>query len=389
MPVIAGLVSPELSTHLPVQLEAMARRLRRDPFQPGEQRVAGRAALLGIGRAEERVLSVREGVWLALAGDNVQQDELARQLRYAGRRTDGIRTPSDLVLELFLAFGPRCVAQLNGSYALAIWEEDQQRLTLVRDRLGSANLYIWQDGPRLAFGSEYRGFAALPGFPTAVDEAAVADLISYHQVMAGRTFFRAVRMLPPGSQLVWQDGRSTIESHWQWMDAWGSAGGARTDLVDAFAGHLHEAVRRRLQPNTALLLTGGLDSRSIAGMAKKADPTLALQTVTVGPEHATDVRIAAQIAAELGYAHTRLPLQDDYLALYAARAAWRAEGKLNAYAAWIYAAEAYLRRQGIRHVLTGVIGNPVSGRHYPAEFAMLINRAQVVKMLEVVKHARR
>lgn len=364
MPGITGLVTDD-PTQPRMEIERMIRPLQRRETHRADRFAGEYAALAAISLDDTRALSQRNGVWLALAGAVVEEAELFSRLRHYDGPVGSVETQSDLLLELYLAFGLTGVINLNGSYALAIWETRDRKLTLVRDRLGTANLYTWHAPDRLMFASEYKAITWHPQFDKRIDEAALTDFFTYNQVMLDRTFFADVRMLPPGGVLVYQHGRATVRSEWNLtFEPRADATLSDDEWADAFAEHLAAAVKRRLQPNTCLFLTGGLDSRSIAGMARKMNPDLPVQTVTVGWQDGTDARVARSIAAALGFPHHRIALSGDYLARYAAICAWRAEGKLNAFGSWIYAGEEYLREMGFTSAMTGVFGNPVSGRHF-------------------------
>ncbi|HZW04534.1 MAG TPA: asparagine synthase-related protein, partial [Anaerolineaceae bacterium] len=389
MPGIAGLVTTD-PTPSRSEIERMIRPLQRLASHRADRYAADCAALAAISPDGERALSHRGGVWLGLAGAVVEETELYARLRRHDGFVGPVETQADLLLELYLAYGLPGVINLNGSYALAVWEEQDDRLTLVRDRLGTANLYTWSRPGRLMFASEYKAITWHPDFNKRIDEVALTDFFTYHQVMLDRTFFTDVRMLPPGGALIVQAGRVTLHSHWDLTFGPRDQPALTPDgWVDAFAERLAVAVKRRMQPHACLFLTGGLDSRSIAGMAQKVAPEQPLQTATVGSQAGTDAQVARGIAAALGYPHALVELSGDYLARYAAQCAWRAEGKLNAFGSWIYAGEDYLHARGLRAAMTGVFGNPVSGRHFPDILAFVRSEGQMRWAMEAAFSSRK
>lgn len=369
MPAIIGVVGRS-GDESPERLRMMIRPLRRNPAWGVDQVQITNGGLAAIRRDEGPAVASSAGVWLAVNGTVFQQDDLVRRLKAAGRPVPPDAPLSRILLEYFLAFGPTALTGLNGSYALAVWEEAPQRLTLINDRYGTANLYYWHTPGRLAFASEYKAIAAHPDFSGSIDEIALADFLIFRQVNSDRTFFNEIRSVPPASVLIYQQDTLRIEDHWdlpvgQYRRTFVSRMATTEDIVFEWAHHLENAVRRQSFPETCLLITAGLDSRLLAACFKQVNPQLDLTTTTIGVDGCREIEIGRQVAAALGYAHEQLLIDTTYLARHAAQAAWRGEGKLNAFAAWIYRQESYLLENGLRYAMTGILGNAISGRYFP------------------------
>src|SRR5690606_13641632 len=136
---------------------------------------------------------------------------------------------------------------------------------IARDRLGIKPVYYWQSGAALAFASEIKAFAALPGFSASVDPDALADYLAVGYAVAPRTIFAGVSKLPPASLLVWENGRVETRSYWS----------PPTDVDHALsAGEWAERIRAELERAVAdpmvsdvrlgAFLSGGIDSSAVA-----------------------------------------------------------------------------------------------------------------------------
>jgi asparagine synthase (glutamine-hydrolysing) len=298
----------------------------------------------------------------------------------------GGMTLAETLLERYRLHGERGLYRLNGSYVIAVWDEDAQRLTLVCDELGAGSLAYWPRPDGLLFASELKSIAWHPGLPLAVNETAVADFFLRDMIIGERTWLQDVHMLPAGGVATWHAGQFEVHSYWDLPVGEYRAADPQT-VGRGWADSIRAAVGRALTERNALLVTAGLDSRVIAEAARQVRPDLTLQTASIGRHGCIDVRYGAQIAAELRYPHAHLPLGTDYLEHYAGRAAWRAEGRLNAYAAWIYAAEPWLQEVEADRVLTGLFGNTVEGRIFPAGMAEAESAAQGERVLRgLVEH---
>jgi len=78
-------------------------------------------------------------VLITFNGEIYNYRELRNQLQADGSRFT-TRTDTEVILEAYKRWGVEAFTRLNGMFALAIWDRDQQRLVLARDRLGEKPL---------------------------------------------------------------------------------------------------------------------------------------------------------------------------------------------------------------------------------------------------------
>ena len=87
---------------------------------------------------------------------------------------------------------------LNGMFAIALWDRREQALHLVRDRLGIKPLFAAQFGDRIFFASELKSFHAARAFALEIDPSSVASFLRFGYVPAPHSIYRGVRKLMPG-----------------------------------------------------------------------------------------------------------------------------------------------------------------------------------------------
>jgi asparagine synthase (glutamine-hydrolysing) len=218
-----------------------------------------------------------------------------------------------------------------GMFALAVWDRQDRRLTLARDRLGEKPL-VWacHEGT-FAFASQPAALHRLPRFTPTVDPDALAAFLRHGQVPGERTIHREVRSLPPGTLLeidLDADGRvSTAPEPEVWWSFDGVAREGRATrlrgddraLADAVEASVAAAVTRQLIADVPLgaFLSGGVDSSLIVAMMRSATAG-PVRTFTIGfAEHGFDEADHARaVALHLGTEHTELRLgPSDALAL--------------------------------------------------------------------------
>jgi len=190
-------------------------------------------------------------------------------------------TDADLILEAYRRWGTECPERLVGTYAFAVWDATRHRVFLARDRIGVRPLYyhLGSDGT-FVFGSELKSVFASGIVKPVVREARVAEFLAKEAGDIEATFFEGVLRLPPAhAMVVYADGRSQQRRYWS-LDP-----EAECRLPDdaayeeRFAEVFTEAVRCRQQTGvpTGVLLSGGLDSSSVACVARS------LRSASEGP----------------------------------------------------------------------------------------------------------
>jgi asparagine synthase (glutamine-hydrolysing) len=251
-------------------------------------------------------------------GELYNTPELRRELEARGYRYQG-HSDTEVLLTAFMEWGKDCVLRLNGIFAFAIWNEEEQSLFMARDRLGVKPLFYTRRGSAFIFGSELKALLAHPAVPPEVDAEGLAEIFA---LSPGRTpghgIFRGVRELRPGHCLVYNRRGTHIFRYWALESH------PHLDDLETTAhkvGHLlQDAVRRQLVADVPVctLLSGGLDSSAITAFAAAAfrqDSTEPLRTFSVDYmdndlyfrpnqfEPDTDARWTERVAHFLGSRH--------------------------------------------------------------------------------------
>lgn len=182
----------------------------------------------------------------------------------------GFRTRSDteVLLVGYLHWGADVVQHLNGMYAFAVWDEQEQTLLLARDRLGIKPLFYAAVNGGLIFGSEPKALLAHPEVVAEVDATGLAELFALPRARTpGHAVYRGLNELRPGCVVVGGASGWTERPYWS-LEA--------RPHTDGFAETVAE-VRRRLvaiigrqvvaDVEIGTLLSGGIDSSAITALA--------------------------------------------------------------------------------------------------------------------------
>ena len=214
---------------------------------------------------------------------------------------------TEVLLAMFEQYGPDCLHQLNGMFAIAIWDTLEKSLFLARDRLGKKPLYIWRHGNKMAFASEIKALLEVPGVERKLQLDAVKDYFVYQYVPDPKSIFENIEKLAPGHYM--QINASGDVSVNQWWDV--SFATTRSDPEDELVDELHalinDSVQLRMISDVPLgaFLSGGVDSSAVVGYMAKHSAT-PVATCAVGfDSEAHDESAFARVVAELFHTNHR------------------------------------------------------------------------------------
>ena len=235
---------------------------------PGAGLAVKRLKIIDLATGDQPIGNEDGSVTVVYNGEIYNFLRLREKLVSNGHR---FRTQSDteVIVHLYEDKGDAFLEDLNGMFALALWDDRQKRLVLARDRLGIKPLYYRWDGERLAFASEVKGILADAEVPRAVDPYALRDYLTFQNVFGDKTLFEGVRQLEPGKTLVAEGGRVTVRPYWDL--AFRPEAGDAGAFARRYGELLEESVRMQMISDVPLgsHLSGGIDSSSVVRIAAK------------------------------------------------------------------------------------------------------------------------
>jgi asparagine synthase (glutamine-hydrolysing) len=211
-------------------------------------------------------------LWIVYNGEIFNYPELRQGLVSRGHRFT-TSTDTEVILHLYEELGERCVEELNGQFAFAIWDSRRSELFLARDRLGILPLHYLEWNGSILFASEIKALFAAPGVSRRLDPIALDQVFTFWAPLPGTTPFFGVRELPAGHWLKADVSGTAVRKYWELpfvgKDGWNEAG--EDALVQEAGAIIRDAVRIRLRADVPVgcYLSGGLDSSGITTLAAK------------------------------------------------------------------------------------------------------------------------
>lgn len=204
-------------------------------------------------------------IGMVYSGEAYNYRELRDQLRSLGHtfRTD---SDTEVVLHGYLEWGESVVDHLNGMYAFAIWDQREEKLVMVRDRLGIKPFYYYPTPDGVLFGSEPKAILANPLARKVVDLDGVRELFAMTKA-PGWSMWKGMYEVLPGT-LIRVD-RTGVHPRTYWRLNAVEHTDDQSKTVDRVRELLTDIVDRQLISDvpSCVLLSGGLDSSAISGLA--------------------------------------------------------------------------------------------------------------------------
>ncbi|MBX6330361.1 MAG: asparagine synthase (glutamine-hydrolyzing) [Gemmatimonadaceae bacterium] len=331
---ICGIVHRDPAASIdPAELAAMCDIiLHRGPddggqhVEPGVGLGSRRLAIVDLSPRGHMPMSTDDGRYhIVYNGEVYNAAELRSALEGRGH-TFRSRSDTEVVLQLYAAHGPAMLDQLNGMFAIAIWDSRERTLFLARDRLGIKPLYYVHDGDTLRFASEQKALFA-GGVVPRLDPAAWEELVCFRYVAGEATPYAGVRRLLPGHYLLWRDGAVRTRRWWRLAERVAELRAAPADdaLSPWYRATFDDAVRLRRISDVpvGVLLSGGLDSGTVAAsLAAQAGGGVHSFTVSFGEAGFDEAPLARQVADRWGLVYHDIRVAEAELLPRLLRATW-------------------------------------------------------------------
>ncbi len=279
-----------------------------------------RLAIVDLSPAgQQPMMSASSRYMLVFNGEIYNHQELRDRLQGEGA-APAWRGHSDTesLLAAIEAWGlERAISACVGMFAVALWDRQERRLTLVRDRFGEKPLYWAQTRRGIVFGSELKALlgSGMLDQPRLSTEAA-AELLRFNNIPAPRTAFEGVFKLEPGCMMTFATPAAAPVSrpYWRAVDAWrdGKAApfkGSTDEAIAEVERLLKQSIRGQMIADVPLgaFLSGGIDSSTVVALmqAQSAKP---VRTFSIGfqEEAFNEADVAREVARRLGTQHEEL-----------------------------------------------------------------------------------
>ncbi|HUZ45579.1 MAG TPA: asparagine synthase (glutamine-hydrolyzing) [Terriglobia bacterium] len=238
-----------------------------------------RLSIIDLETGDQPLSNEAGDVTLVFNGEIYNYRELWKELLGRGHR---FKTQSDgeVIAHLYEEKGTDFVRDLNGMFAIALWDGAAKRLVLARDRAGEKPLYYWQKEGAIVFASEIKAILEYPGVSRRLDPEAVAQYFFYGYFPSPRSVYAEIKKLPAAHVLVVQGGNARTECYWNLRNYMCTPEQRALfpkqakEVCVELRERLREAAVSRLVSDVPLgiFLSGGLDSSTVVATMSELLP---------------------------------------------------------------------------------------------------------------------
>lgn len=195
-------------------------------------------------------------------------------------------SPEELLAAGWRQWGPELPSRLRGDFAMLVWDRERGEGLLARDQLGVRSLFLHESSGNLSFATEIRHLLALLRRRPAPDPVSVAHWLAGGYRPGSSTLYTEIRRLDPGAVLLLDHNGICEKPYWtpRFTEPLSAS---EPQLAAQVRAALDRAVSRRIASNglTGVLMSGGLDSSSVAAVAATQAPGRVLAYSAEFPDH--------------------------------------------------------------------------------------------------------
>src|SRR6266516_1306420 len=230
-----------------------------------------RLAIIDLVTGEQPVFNEDKTVAVILNGEIYNYRELRTRLEKLGHM---FRSTSDteVLPHLYEEYETEMVQHLNGMFAFALWDAQHRRLFVARDRFGEKPLYWGIFEGTLLFASEPKVLLAHPSVHPGLNLDALRQYLSFDYIPAPLSIYEGIQKLPAAHTLTLENAPVDIQCYWRLSYKTQTPVPTEREAAEHLEGLLADSVSMRLVSDVPLgvLLSGGVDSSTVAAMAVRA-----------------------------------------------------------------------------------------------------------------------
>jgi len=260
-------------------------------------------------------------VVISFNGEIYNHGEIRAELLSRGRKTWFTdHSDTEVVLRAYEEWGIDCITRFRGMFAIAVWDQNERALWLVRDRSGIKPLYFSLQADRLLFASEIKAILIDPSVSREINERSFFDYLSFLCVPAPDTLFKSIKKVPNGHVLrISADGSVVDRRYWDVLDhVEDLSSTSDEDIRERLLWELRDSIvcHKESDVPVGVFLSGGIDSSTNAALFSEGE-TERIKTFSIGYEgdytsYKNELGYAKSVAARFGAAyHEKLLTADD------------------------------------------------------------------------------
>ena len=287
---IAGIInfnSPEDKEPLLRQMVSILHHRGPDAAGIYTDAVAGlghaRLSIIDLSGGDQPIHNEDKTIWIVFNGEIFNYPELRKDLVNKGHRFY-TQSDTEVLVHLYEDKGCDMFQELNGQFALGIWDKQKNKLILARDRVGIRPLFFHESSGRLVFGSEVKSIFADLNIQRVINPDILSEIFTAWTPLGSETVFKGIHQLQPGHFAEYSNDGLIVRPYWSPNFNTSKDNEYIIDeSVDELNGLLLDAAKIRLRADVPVgaYLSGGIDSTFTTSLVK-TNFNNQLETFSVG-----------------------------------------------------------------------------------------------------------
>jgi asparagine synthase (glutamine-hydrolysing) len=226
-----------------------------------------RLSIIDVTTGHQPIHNEDRSIWTVFNGEIYNFQELRKELEERGHRFYTDHSDTEVIVHLYEEYGKDFVHKINGMFAIALWDEKQEKFILIRDRMGVKPIFYTMIGDHIIFGSEIKAILANPSYQREINYEALYHYFTFKNVPAPLTAFRGIFALSPGEMLTFSKGKISKDRWWKIRFAENEEY-EESYVKEKILSLLENATKLRMTSDVPFgaYLSGGLDSSSIVAL---------------------------------------------------------------------------------------------------------------------------
>lgn len=226
-----------------------------------------RLSIIDVKTGQQPVFNEDRSICVVFNGEVYNFQELRKDLEGKGHKFYTDHSDSEVIVHLYEEHGIDFTHKINGMFAIALWDKKNEKLFLIRDRMGVKPLFYAFIGSILIFGSEIKAILKHPMYCRKVNYESVYHYFTFKNIPAPFTAFDGIFSLLPGERLIYSKSNIFKEKWWKISfneDQKYDEGFVKNKIFQI----LEDATRLRMISDVPFgaYLSGGVDSSAVVAL---------------------------------------------------------------------------------------------------------------------------
>ncbi len=313
-----------------------------------------RLSIVDIGGGSQPMTNEDGQLIITYNGEVFNHPELRRELEQLGH-VFKTKSDTEVLVHGYEQWGPGVLQRLNGQFAFAIYDRNNETVFIARDRFGVRPLFYAQPNGALYFASEVKAILATGEVGASVDPRGLDEVFTFWGARSPRTPFAGIASLEPGTYGIWKGGALWLHRYYE-LD-YPETSSEPSDAIEQLDELMLRSVGIRMRADVPVgaYLSGGLDSSITSSLAAKASP-LQLRTFSIAFDDPRfdEGEFQREVARDVGSQHSIASIGPNSIAQTFPSVIWHAETPLLRTAAVpMFLLSKLTKESGIKVVLTG------------------------------------